>query len=216
MKEIEQYVEEITKDLPDAEKEELREEMVGHLHEHVKELLIEGYREEEAVCLAIDSFGDGGKLNQEFKRSFFPTYKLVRFAWAVMWTVVGICSISYVAMEYYHPEFDNGLNLFNSWTLLFYVASLAGAGELMHDALQGDIKRKWKWVLNPWLFLMVPPLIISGVQLSMLFIQPEQYQDGRWLDLFGFAQAALMYVTARQLFTHLFLNGNIAKRNVVK
>ena len=95
MKEIEQYVDEITKELPDEEKEELREEMVGHLEEHLKELLIQGYSEEEAVRLVIDSFGDEGKLNQEFKRSFFPTYKLVRFAWSVVWTVAGLGLLSY-------------------------------------------------------------------------------------------------------------------------
>ncbi|MGI8317187.1 permease prefix domain 1-containing protein [Halobacillus mangrovi] len=214
MKEIEQYVEEITKNLPDEEKEELREEMVGHLQEHMKELLIQGHSEEEAVRLAIESFGDEGKLNQEFKRSFFPTYKLVRFAWSVVLTVAGLSLISYFSMEYYHPEFDNGIDLYSVWMALFYIASLAGASEVMHDSLQGKIK--WKWMLNPWVFFMVPSLLISGLQTSMLFTQPERYQDGLWLDLYAVAIGALVYVSARQLFNGLFLGDNKAKKNVVK
>ncbi|MCA1011696.1 permease prefix domain 1-containing protein [Halobacillus halophilus] len=214
MKEIEQYVDEITKELPDEEKEELREEMVGHLEEHLKELLIQGYSEEEAVRLVIDSFGDEVKLNQEFKRSFFPTYKLVRFAWSVVWTVAGLGLLSYFAMEYYHPEFDNGFPLDSLWMGMFYIGSLAGAGELMHHLLQEEIK--WKWILNPWVFFMVPSLMISGLQTSMLFTQPEQYQDGLWLDLYAVAIGAMVYVSARQLFNGLFLGGHKAKRNVVK
>lgn len=214
MKEIEQYVEEITKDLPSEEKEELREEMVGHLQEHVKELLIEGYGEEEAVRLAIDSFGDGGKLNQELKESFSDNYELARFAWSVVLSAAGLCLVSYLSMEYYHPEFDNGIPFQSLWMVMVLIASIAGAGEAIHESLHGKVK--WKWVLNPWLFFMVPSLIISGLQLSMLFVQPEMYQDGRWLDLLAVALGALMYVTARQLFTHLFLSRNKVKRNVVK
>ncbi|RWZ60634.1 hypothetical protein EQV77_04890 [Halobacillus fulvus] len=214
MNEIEQYVEGITMDLPDEEMEELREEMVGHLQEHVQELLTQGYREKEAVRLAIDSFGDEGKLNREFKRSYFPTYKVVRFAWSVVWTVSGLGLFSYFAMEYYRPEFDNGIDLDSLWLALFYIASLAGAGEVLHAGLQRDVK--WKWVLNPWVFFMVPSLMISGLQTSMLFTQPERYQDGLWLDLYAVAIGALMYVSARQLFNPLFLGGNISKRNVVK
>ena len=202
MKLIEQYVEEIAKDLPDDEKEELREEMVGHLQEHVKDLLIQGYREEEAVRKAIDSFGDEGKLNQEFKASFSPIYEWARFAWSVMLTVAGLSLISYLSMEYYHPEFDNGIGFYSLWMAMFLIASIAGAGEAIYDFLQCRIKRKW--MLNPWLFFMVLPLIIGGLQTRMLFIQPENYQDVLWLDLYAIPITALVYVTARQLFNGLF------------
>ncbi|MYL18791.1 hypothetical protein GLW04_02750 [Halobacillus litoralis] len=214
MDEFEQYVKKITKNLPDEEKEELREEMVGHLRDHVKELLIQGHSEEEAIRLAIDSFGDEGKLNQEFKRFFFPTYKLLRFVWSVVWTVAGLSLISYFSMEYYHPEFDNGIDLYSVWMTMFYIASLAGAGEVMHHSLQGEIK--WKWILNPWLFFMMPSLMISGLQTTMLFTQPERYQDGLWLDLYAVAIGGLVYVSARQLFNGLFLEDTKGKRGVVK
>ncbi|MCA0970843.1 permease prefix domain 1-containing protein [Halobacillus litoralis] len=214
MKEIDKYIEKITKDLPDEEREELREEMAVHLEEHVKELLIHGYREEDAVRYAIDSFGDGGKLNQEFKRTFFPTYRVVRFAWGVMWTVASFCLFSHLAMEYYRPEYDSGISLNDIWWLTLYIAPLAGAGELMHGFFQTDFK--WKWILNPWVFFLVPAFMISGLQSTMLFIEPERYQDGRWLDLLAVAKGGLVYVVARQLFDGLFLGGNKAKRNVVK
>ncbi|KGX92477.1 hypothetical protein N781_16175 [Pontibacillus halophilus JSM 076056 = DSM 19796] len=213
MKEIERYVKEITNNLPDEEKEELREEVVGHLEDHMKELLIEGKSEEEAVRMAIESFGDEGKLNEAFKRSFFPTYKFVRFAWSVVLTIASLSFISYYSMEYYHPEFDNGIELYSVWMTMFYIASLAGPSEFMHHSLQGGLK--WKWVVNPWVFFMVPSLIISGMLTSMLFTQPERYQDGRWLDLFALLIGALVYVSARQLFNGLFLKGNNGKRNIV-
>ncbi|QFT90208.1 hypothetical protein FIU87_16210 [Bacillus sp. THAF10] len=49
MKKLERYVKEITKDLPEDEKEELTEEIYGHLQDHVNELLIKGQSEKKAI-----------------------------------------------------------------------------------------------------------------------------------------------------------------------
>jgi hypothetical protein len=212
MKEIiEHYVEEITLNLPDDEKEELKEEIIVHLQDHVNELLIKGYSEEKAVCLAIESFGDQGKLNRELKRALFPLYKPIRFAWSVIFVTGFLCLVSYSAMEYYHPEFDNSLPLYSVLMGMFLVTLIAGSGEVLYEALASQFKTKW--LLNPWLFFLVPSLVFGGIQTPQLFKYPEQYQDSLWLDLYAVPIGAFAYIISRQLFTLLFLrNKNNANR----
>ncbi|MFG6117238.1 permease prefix domain 1-containing protein [Halobacillus sp. MO56] len=214
MKEIEHYVEEITMDLPDDEKRELREEIYGHLREHVQELLVKGYSEDVAIRLAIESFGNKNDLNRELKRSFFPFYKLIRFVWSVIFATVFLSIASYSAMEYYHPEFDNSLPMYSVVMAMFIIAFIAGFGEAGYEALNS--KFKLKWLLNPWLFFMFPFLVIGGIQTLLLFMQPEQYQDGLWLDLYTIPIGAFAYIISRQLFTILFVSNKKTKRNMVK
>lgn len=214
MKEIEQYVKEITLGLPDDEKEELREEIYAHLQDHVKELLIKGYSEENAVRQAIESFGNQGKLNRELKRTIFPFYKPIRFVWCVIFVTGFLCLVSYSAMEYYHPEFDNSLPLYSVLMGMFIVTLITGTGEVLYEALASQFKVKW--LLNPWLFFLVPSLLFGGIQTPLLFKHPEQYQDSLWLDLYAVPIGAFAYIISRQLFTLLFVrNKNNLKRTTV-
>jgi hypothetical protein len=203
MKEIEQYVKEITLDLPDDEQKELREEIFIHLQDHVKELLIKGYSEEKAVTHAIESFGNQGKLNRELKRAVFPFYKPIRFVWCVIFVTGFLCLVSYSVMEYYHPEFKNSFPLYSVLMGMFIITLIAGAGEALYEALASQYRSKW--LLNPWLFFMVPSLLFGGIQTPLLFKHPEQYLDGLWLDLYAIPIGAFAYILSRQLFTLLFV-----------
>lgn len=204
MKEIEQYVKEITLNLPEDEKKELTEEIFVHLQDHVNELLIKGYSEEQAVCLAIDSFGNHSKLNRELKRAVFPFYKPIRFTWCVLFVTGFLCLASYSAMEYYHPEFENSLPLYSVLMGMLMVTLFSGTAEVFYEALVSQFKVHW--LLNPWVFFLVPSLLIAGIQTPLLFKHPEQYQDSLWLDLYAFPIGAVAYIISRQLFTLLFVS----------
>ncbi|MFZ7942889.1 permease prefix domain 1-containing protein [Neobacillus sp. 19] len=185
------------------EKEEVREEIFSHLKEHAKELMIKGYTEEEAVLQAMKSFGNERKLNWEMKKAAFPFYKPVRFIWNVFFVTAALCLISFSAMEFYHPEFDNALPLESVMMGFFLVVFIAGAAEVLYEAINQQFKSKW--LANPWLFFFIPSLIFGGVQ-SMSFLKnPEQYPDGLWLDLFAIPIGAFAYLVSRQLFTRIFV-----------
>lgn len=214
MNEIEKYVKEIIIDLPEDEKRELKEEIYGHLQDHVEELLIKGHSEEEAIRLAIESFGNQSKLNLEFKRSFFPFYKIVRFIWSVTCVTAFVSIVSYSAMEYYNPQFDNSLPLYSVVMGLLIIAIIAGFAEAIYEALSSHFKSTW--LLNPWLFFLLPTLIMAGIQTRLLYLHPEQYQNGFWLDLYAIPIGALPYIISRQLFTILFVSKEKTKRSMVK
>ncbi|RDI37925.1 permease prefix domain 1-containing protein [Falsibacillus pallidus] len=216
MKEIiEKYVNEITLDLPDDQQKELREEIYIHLQDHVKELIIKGYSEEKAIRYAIKSFGNQDKLNRELKRTLFPYYKPIRFVWSVILVTAFLCLVSYSSMEYYHPEFDNHLPAYSVLMGMFIVTLIAGLGEVLYEAISSLVQVKW--VLNPWLFFLVPSLIVGGIQTPQLFKHPEQYQGSLWLDLYAVPIGAFAYIISRQLFTSLFVrnknNYNTTKVN---
>ncbi|MGD7024491.1 hypothetical protein FZC79_04630 [Rossellomorea vietnamensis] len=215
MKKLERYVHEITMDLPEDEKEELREEIFGHLQDHINELLIKGHSEEEAIHLAIGSFGNQDKLNRDLKRTFFPFYKPIRFVWSVLFVTAFAGLVSYSAMEYYHPEFDNGLPLYSVVAGMFLITLIAGTAEGIYEALISQYNSKW--LLNPWLFFLVPTLLYGAIQTVLLYQHPEQYQDSLWLDLYAFPIGAAAYIISRQLFNVIFLKNknNNHKRNTV-
>ncbi|MBM7578232.1 permease prefix domain 1-containing protein [Jeotgalibacillus terrae] len=214
MKEIEKYVKKIIIDLPEDEKKELKEEIYGHLQEHVRELLIKGHSEDEAIHMAIESFGNQSKLNWEFKRSLFPFYKIVRFIWSVTCVTACLSVVSYSAMEYYYPQFDNSLPLYSVVMGFLVIAVITGFAEGIYEALSSHFKSTW--LLNPWIFFLLPTLIIAGIQTRFLFLHPEQYQNGFWLELYAIPLGALSYIISRQLFTTLFVSKKKTKRSMVK
>ena len=214
MKEIEKYVKEITIDLPEDEKKELIEEIYGHLQDHVQELLIKGHSEDEAIRLAIEAFGNQSKLNLEFKRSLFPFYKIVRFLWSVTCVTACLSVFSYSAMEYYNPQFDHSLPLYSVIMGFLIIATIAGFAEGIYEALSSHFKSTW--LLNPWLFFLLPTLIMAGIQTRFLLLNPEQYQNGFWLDLYAIPIGTLPYIISRQLFTILFVSKKKTKRSMVK
>lgn len=217
MKDLNQYVKEILSDLPmkKDEKEEFKEELYSHLQEHINELLVKGFSEDEAIQQAIKAFGNEQKLNWEMRKAIFPLYKVIRYLWNIVFVTAFLCLVSYSVMEYYHPEFENRLPAYSMVMGFFIVALLAGAGEVIYEALNDQFKSKW--LANPWVFFLFPSLLFGIIQASSLFKHPEQYQEGLWLDLFAIPLGAFAYLLSRQLFTYFFVNsrqnfkGNKAK-----
>ena len=208
MKNLDRYVKEIVSDLPmkDDEKEDFKEELYSHLKEHVNELMIKGYSEDEAIHQAIESFGNDRKLNLELKKAMFPLYKVIRYGWNVVFVTAFLCLVSYSAMEYYHPEFDNTLPLESVVMGFFIVAFIAAAAEAIYEAINQQFKSKR--LSNPWLFFLVPSLVFGGIQSLSLFENPEQYQDSLWLDLFVIPIGAFAHLISRQLFTRIFVRNS--------
>lgn len=205
MTEIERYVESVLSDLPleDDEKADLKEELSAHLNEHIHELMIKGYSEDDAVSQAIQAFGNGQKINREINKAIFPYYKIVRYLWNVVVVTAFLSLLSYSVMELYHPEFENDLPLYSVGMGMFLVALLAGAAEVIYEAVSDMFK--WKWLKNPWLFFFSPSLVIGIFTSFSLLEHPEQYQDGLWLDLYVIPISSLVYLISRELFTVIFV-----------
>ncbi|WP_066307048.1 permease prefix domain 1-containing protein [Bacillus sp. FJAT-29814] len=204
MKKLEQYIEKIVADLPmsDEERGDFQEELSVHLEEHVKELMIKGLPEDEAIRQAIRAFGHEDKINWEMKKAIFPFYKLARFLWNVVFVTAGLAFISYSLSEYYHPEFDNPVPL-ESVLMLFGILFFIGAGiEGIYEAILDLVN--WRWLANPWLVFLPPALVIAVFQTFTLMKNPDQYQEGFWIDLYAIPLATVLYLIARQLFTFIF------------
>jgi hypothetical protein len=209
---VDRYLKGIVSNLPldEDEKEELREEMHTHLTEHINELMVQGYTEDEAVLHAIKAFGNERQLNWEMKKVIFPFYKIVRYIWNVIAVTAFLCVVSYFAMKYYHPGSENALDSYTVITGLILVAVIAGVAEIMYEAVA--VEYKSKWLTNPILFFMGPALFI-GVLMSFSHIgNPEQYKQGLWLDLYAIPIGALAHLISRQLFTLVFVRNRKKNR----
>jgi hypothetical protein len=205
MREIELYVDKITLSLPlsNDEKKEIKEEMISHLEEHVKELLSYGWEEEKAIEFAIQSFGEANKINKEMKKAIFPFYKIVRALLGAVFMTIGMGYISYSGMEYYNPQFDN-IQSFEYYFMVFLLFTFfAAVGELLFEGVIQEIRIKW--FANPWLFCLIPLIFATVVSLHNWAQRPEHYHNGLWLDLFSVHIGIFLYLLSRELFTYLFV-----------
>lgn len=73
MEVVKQYVGKIVSKLPvnDDERALIQEEMENHLLEHIDELRMVGYTEQQAVQLALQSFGEAHNIEKEMKKYCF-------------------------------------------------------------------------------------------------------------------------------------------------
>ncbi|MFB6465544.1 permease prefix domain 1-containing protein [Cytobacillus sp. Hz8] len=204
MNEIERYLLDIIEDLPisDHEKVEMYEEFTNHLNEHIRELMIKGYTEKEATLQAIESFGSKNKINREMKKVLFPFFKVARYLSSVLGVTFVFWILSYSVMEYYHPEFENSVPIISVIAGMGIIAILAGAAEAIFEAICDQFSSKW--IANPWFVFMVPSLFIGGLMISPYFDHPDQYLEGRWLDLISIPLGAVIYMIFRELFTAIF------------
>lgn len=203
MKNLYQYIEVIIAGLPLEEKEEIREEITQHLNDHMKELMIKGYSQQESIQIAIKAFGNGKKMNWEMKKAVYPFYKITRFLWNTVFVTFVFCLLSYFIMEHYNPGADNIAPLSSVLGGFFIIIFIAGMAELVYEALQFS-SVKMKYITNPWIFFLTPSLIIGSLTFIAYFQQPENYQNGLWIDLLVVPIGAFFYVIARQVFNQLF------------
>lgn len=205
MREIEEYVNKIISDLPlsEIEIEEMKLEMVSHLEEHVYELLSYGWKKPEAIKFAIQSFGNEELINKEIKKAVFPFYKIVRLLWSAVFMTTCTGFLSYWSMEYYNPEFDN-LQSFDYYLgVLLLFTFFASVGEMLFEGVVQEFKLKY--LSNPWFFCLIPVIFSSVIAWNKWSQNPENYQNGLWLDLFSVHIAVFFYLLSRELFTLLFV-----------
>ncbi|TKC19175.1 permease prefix domain 1-containing protein [Robertmurraya kyonggiensis] len=211
MKKIDNYVTKIVSGLPmeQVAKEEFREELTAHLTEHINELLIKGYSEDEAISYAIKSFGDHQKLNHEMKKSIFPFYKIVRYVWCTFLVTTFIWTLAYYWNEFYHRQMGD---FFQEGGMLVFlmIAVILGICEVAYEAASKEYTTKW--ITNPWFFFLIPSLFITGLLSISFFLHPENYVDGLWLDLFVLPIGTIAHLFARGIFTLMFVN----RKNKIK
>ncbi|MEQ2525189.1 permease prefix domain 1-containing protein [Bacillaceae bacterium CLA-AA-H227] len=211
MKKIDNYVKKIVAGLPmeEGDKEDLREELTSHLSEHVNELMIKGYSEDESIDYAIKSFGDHHELNHEMKKAIFPFYKIVRYVWCTFLVTAFIWTLAYYWNEFFHRQMGN---FFQEGGMLVFliIAVILGICEVAYEAASKEYKTKW--ITNPWFFFMIPSVFITGLLSISLFQQPENYVDGLWLDFFVLPIGAIAHLFARGIFTLMF----VKRRNRLK
>ncbi|MFC0234894.1 permease prefix domain 1-containing protein [Fictibacillus phosphorivorans] len=203
MKNLDQYIKVIVEGLPLEEKEDIREEMIQHLNDHMNELMIKGYSEQESLQIAIKAFGNEKKMNWEMKKAVYPFYKISRFLWNTVFVTLVFCVLSYMIMEHYNPGADNIAPLSSVLGGFFIIFFIAGMAELIYEAIQLS-SVKMKYIMNPWVFFFTPSIFIGGIMFLAYFQNPEQYQNGIWVDLLVVPIGAFCYVIARQIFNQLF------------
>ncbi|MBN3555852.1 hypothetical protein JYA63_16360 [Fictibacillus nanhaiensis] len=203
MKDVDQYIDVIVAGLPLKEKEDIREELTQHINDHLNELLIKGYSEKEALQIALKAFGNEKKMNWEMKKVVYPFYKITRFLWNTVFVTLVFCVLSFYIMEHYNPGADNIAPLSSVIGLFFIVAFICGMAELVYEAIQLS-SVKMKYITNPWIFFIVPSFVIGSLMFITYFHQPENYQNGLWIDLLVVPIGAFFYVIARQIFNQCF------------
>ncbi|WP_408009748.1 permease prefix domain 1-containing protein [Pseudalkalibacillus sp. A8] len=106
MTRINEYVDGIVERLPITaiEKEDLKQELIEHLEEHITELMGEGWGKDDAVAQAIQSFGDKDQLHKEMHKAFFPYHKIVRWLWSTLILTGCLSVIGYCIMEFLFPR----------------------------------------------------------------------------------------------------------------
>lgn len=202
---LEHYLDAVVLGLPmeQYEKDELKEELFSHVNEHVNELLIKGFSEEEAIEFAIHSFGNERNLNRELKKTMFPYYKIVRYVWNVFFVTAFLSLLSFLVMEFYNPQFDNWPPLESVFAGMFLVAIGFGVAEILYEAVIAEYISKW--LTNTWSFFLIPSLFVGGLMSFSILQNPEQYQDAQWLDSYVIPISTIAYLLSRQLFSLLFL-----------
>ncbi|WP_416728794.1 permease prefix domain 1-containing protein [Fictibacillus sp. JL2B1089] len=203
MKDVDRYIDVIVAGLPLEEKEDIREELTQHINAHMNELLIKGYSETEALQIALKAFGNEKKMNWEMKKAVYPFYKITRFLWNTIFVTFVFCFLSYFIMEYYYPEANNSAPVTSVLGGFFIIVFIAGMAEMVYEAIQLS-SVKMKYITNPWIFFFTPSIFIGSIMFLAYFQQPENYQNGLWVDLLVVPIGAFFYVIARQIFNQLF------------
>lgn len=205
MNRMEQYVDDIVTGLPltAVEQEEMREEMLGHLMEHVDDLMLNGYTKNEAVEMALASFGNGSTIQLEMKKVLFPYYKFVRFGICTFLVTVMLCAVSHFITQYYFPRNDPAITVPLFFVMLMICVVVLGVLELVIEMIEK--RERMRWVLNPWVLLFVPALLLQVGLLANTLSDPERTDYWIYNDYLFHPLYVIFYVVCRQLFTWFFV-----------
>lgn len=212
MKRIEQYVDSIVTDLRISkdERQELKEEFMAHLIDDIDDLMIKGYSKEEAISLAMASFGSHTKIHKEMNKVVFPYYKFIRFGWSVIIVAALLCLTSHLVTKMYFPHYDSPITIGGFMFLLMISTFFLGLAELMYDAILQEYRSRW--VTNPWSFFLIPAILLEII----LYIDyaKNTSPDDLWIwhDSLFIPLYLVYYVVSRQTFTWLFVTGEKIQR----
>ena len=205
MKRVEQYVDHIVSGLRISkdERQELKEEFMAHLIDHIDDLMIKGYSKDEAISLAIASFGHQAKIHKEMNKVLFPYYKFIRFGWSVIIVTALLCLTSYLLTKMYFPQYDSPITIEGFIFLLMICTFFLGLAEIMYDTISQEYHSKW--LTNPWSFFLVPAILLE-IFLYIDYVKNTSPDDlWIWHDSLFIPLYLVFYVVSRQTFTWLFV-----------
>lgn len=118
---IKAYIRKIVNELncDEQEKSEIAEEMTGHLLLLKQEYQEQGSTDEEATQKAIQSFGDEKNIEEGFKHSIFPYYKIFR---KINWMLFGVYSFIVLSNLIFFRIISRIINYKHDFNKYFYVS----------------------------------------------------------------------------------------------
>lgn len=204
---MEAFVESIVKgiSLDSVEQDELREEMLGHLTEHVHELMLSGYSKDEAIDKALTSFGDRQVIQSKMRKVLFPYYKFVRFSICTFMVTVLLCLVSHFVTQYYFPRHDPAITV--DVFVMFFMICLFVLGVL--EVVVEMLTQSKRWWLNAWVLLFIPALLVQIRLLWEPLTNPSTNAFWIYNDYVYFPLYIIFYMVVRQLFTVLFVRKSL-------
>src|SRR5690606_2868076 len=199
MEVVKQYVEKIAGNLPinDDERALMKEEIEHHILEHIDELRMVGYSEQQAIQHALQSFGEWHHIETEMKHVFVPHYKWIRFCAAIVFTISTLCISAHFISKWLEPRNASPISIGVIVMLLFICTFVFGAWELLYNEAKKAYKTKW---LNVTTIFIVPTLLY---ELIVYFqFQPDTLEDWLLHDELLIPLYVIFYVVGRQLYTY--------------
>ncbi|WP_339176206.1 permease prefix domain 1-containing protein [Solibacillus sp. FSL R5-0691] len=199
MEVVKQYVEKIVANLPinDEERVLMKEEFENHILEHIDELRMVGYSEQQAIQQALQSFGEAHYIEKEMKKVLFPHYKWIRFCAAIIFTTFTLCISAHFISKWLEPRNASPISIGVIVMLLFICTFVFGLWELLYKEAKKAYKTKW---LNVTTIFIVPTLLYEFI--VYLQFQPDTLEDWLLQDELLIPLYVIFYVVGRQLYTY--------------
>lgn len=199
MEVVKQYVEKIVGNLPinDDELASMKEEMENHILEHIDELRMIGYSEQQAIQQALQSFGEAHRIEKEMKKVLFPHYKWIRFCAAIMFTIFTLCISAHIITKWLEPRNASPISIDVVVVLLFICTFVFGIWEILYNEAKKAYKTKW---LNVATIFIVPTFLYEII--VYLQFQPATLEDWLIQDELLIPLYVIYYVVGRQLYTY--------------
>lgn len=118
---VESYIRKIVSELncDEHEKNEIAEEMTGHILLLKQEYQEEGFSDTESTQRALQSFGDEKRIEEGFQHSIFPYYKMFR---KINWILFGIYSLIVLSNLLFFRVISRVINYNNGFNKYFYIS----------------------------------------------------------------------------------------------
>lgn len=198
MEVVKQYVGKIVEKLAvnDDDRALMQEEIENHIFEHIDELRMVGYSTQEAIQLALQSFGEARHIEKEMKKVLFPHYKWIRFCAAIVFTTFTLSISSHFITKWLEPRNDSPISIDLVIMLLFICLIIFGIWELLFNEAKKAYKTKW---LNVTTIFIVPTLLYEIIVYWQF--QPNTLEDWLLRDELLIPLYVIFYIVGRQLYT---------------